>query len=209
MTALAQPMDSQDFRLLFEAVRAGDDRALDILCERFYPRVRRHVHRSLARSVRRRHPWLAAMFSTGDIVQDVFLGVVADIEDVHLESEEACASFLATLTRHRLVDAIRFFEASRRDRRRDDLEPDQVDQMGQSLQGPEDAAIAREQIARFHHVLATFSARDRALLRERIENRLPFDELSNMLGYASADSTRKAFHVAQAKLLTRLRRRNA
>ena len=61
-----------------------------------------------------------------------------------------------------------------------------------------------EQIARFHRALASFSDRDRTLLRERIENRLPFDQLATMLGFASGDSTRKAFHVAQAKLLLRL-----
>jgi RNA polymerase sigma factor (sigma-70 family) len=128
-----------------------------------------------------------------------------DIGDVRGRTEDSLLQYVATMTRNRLVDSIRFYEASRRDRRRHDARSNPLDKVQEHRGGPEEHAIHDEQIARFHHALTTFSERDRTLLRERIENQLPFDELATMLGFASGDSTRKAFHVAQARLLSRIR----
>lgn len=194
------------FEPLLDAARRGEEGALDALCARLYPRVQQCVHRALAADVRRNRPWLGALFSTGDVVQEVFLGVLKDIEDFRGHTEVAFVHYLATLTKNRLVDAIRFFEASRRDRRRVGHGEDVLGALEEGGGGPEELAIATEQIARFHRALSSFSERDRALLRARIEDAAAFEDISQALGYASADSARKAFHVAQAKLLARLRR---
>ena len=143
------------------------------------------------------------MFSTGDVVQEIFLSVTRDLEDIRGREEASLLHYIATLTRNRLVDAIRFYEAARRDRRRDESDGQSVDRVRERGSSPEDHAIHHEQIARFYRVLASFSERDRTLLRERIEHQRPFEELATMLGFATGDSSRKAFHVAQAKLLSR------
>jgi RNA polymerase sigma factor (sigma-70 family) len=196
-----------ELEVTITAARSGDRAALDRVCARFYPRVARMVHRTLAQDLRGARPWLGSLFSTGDVVQEVFLSVLRDLGEFRGNSEWALMNYLATLTRNRLVDAIRFHEAARRDRRRLGEEPEALEGYEDRDAGPEGHAIADEQAARFHDVLASFPERDRILLRERIENRVTFEQLATMLGYASGDSTRKAFHAAQARLLFRLRRR--
>ncbi len=198
---------STDLESLIESAQRGDSAAINTLCVELYPRVQRLVHRSLATDVRRKRPWLGAMFSTGDVVQEVFISITRDLEDFRGKGDTELLHYIATLTRNRLIDAIRFYEASRRDRRRDKAGVNAVEEVDRDGESPPARVINLEQIARFHRSLSTFSARDRTLLRERIEHRRPFEDLATTLGFASADSTRKAFYVAQAKLLLRLRSR--
>lgn len=194
--------------LLVAAREERSEQALDELCGLLYPRVRRLVHRSLASELRGR-PWLSALFSTSDVVQEVLLGVLRDLDDLRVEGEGPVAAYLAMVTRNRLIDAIRFHEAARRDHRRVGRDPALLESVGERGEGggdPSDLAVTIEQIRQFHDALGAFSERDRALLRARIEHTTPFEELSQTLGYASADSARKAFHTAQARLLARLKR---
>ena len=179
---------------------------MDELCRELYPRVQSIVHRSLAKSLRPSRPWLGAVFSTGDIVQEIFIGVLRGLDDVRGKGEEALLHYIATLTRNRLIDAIRFYEATRRDRRRHDASASKIKRVAEDAHDPQEHAMLADEIARFHEALTSFNERDRTLLRERLEHERPFGELAAMLGYASADSARKAFHVAQAKLVLRLRK---
>lgn len=192
-----------EFLELLHASRDGDAAALDALFERFYPTVSEIVRRGLASGVRSKRPWIAALFSTRDVVQDVFLGVLRDLDAFHGESERDFVGYLATLTRNRLVDAVRFHQAVRRDGRRLGPNVDERDACERAAD-PAESAESAEEIARFSEVLATFGERDRILLRDRLEHETPFAALAQKLGYASADSARKAFRVAQARLLARL-----
>ena len=174
---------------------------LEELCERHYERVRQRVHRLLAIDLRRGRPWLAAIMSTGDIVHEVFLGVVRDFGGFRGKSEQAFVAYLARMVRNRLIDTVRHHEASRRDARL--AQRDVVD-----LAGPEPsphAALANSEDAEMlNNILAGFVERDRMLLRGRLEDKESFAVLAKALGYASADSARKAFASVQAKLLARL-----
>lgn len=192
---------------IMAAVRQGDRRVLNKLCAHLYPKVQQMVRSSMGRN-NGRNPWHRSLFSTGDIVQEVFMNVLSSLEDFRGTTEAELLSYVSTLTRNRLVDAIRFYEASRRDRRRIDTESRQQDiqRVRDEQLNPESLAINHEELLRFYVALNRFTERDRNLLRERIENNREYGEIATMLGYASADSTRKAFHVAQAKLLARLRR---
>lgn len=192
---------------LIAAAQLGDREAVNALCADLYPRVQEMVHQALGRDLRRGRPWLAAMFSTGDVVQELFLGVIRDLGEIRGRTDDALIGYIATLTRNRLVDAIRYYEASRRDGRRQEPLPGTVNLASQGSSDPAQLAIDAEEIGRFHDAIAAFPERERTLLRERLEDRRPFAELAPILGYASADSARKAFHHAQAKLLMRLRTR--
>lgn len=174
---------------------------LAALCERYYPQVNHRVHRLLARDLRRGRPWLAAMMSTGDIVHEVFLGVVRDFEGFRGKTEQAFVAYLARLVRNRLIDSVRHHEASRRDQRR--VERDQVDLQAPGA-SPGASLVQSEDADLFGAILAKLPERDRALLRGRLEDQEPFEVLSKSLGYASADSARKAFRSVQAKVLAML-----
>ena len=180
----------------------GGDRArLEAWCERHYAEVQARVHQLLAQDVRRGRPWLAAMLSTGDIVHEVFLGVVRDFAGFRGHSEGEFVAYLARLVRNRLIDTVRHHEAARRDRRRvaDELPdvPASERSPGSKLGGRDDA----EQLAA---ILQTLPERDRSLLRGRLEDEQPFQDLAEALSYASADSPRKAFCAVQARVLAKL-----
>lgn len=63
-----------------ELARAGDQDARNQILERFYPKVRELVHKKLEHDFRKNHRWILPLFSTGDIVQEVFVGVVNGAE---------------------------------------------------------------------------------------------------------------------------------
>ena len=183
-------------------IDVGADRAkLEELCQRHYQHVHDRVHRMLARDLRRGRPWLSALLSTGDVVHEVFLGVVRDFDRFRGESEQAFVAYLARLVRNRLIDSVRHHEASRRDHRLIEREtstlvdPDMTPSTGLTHQ--EDAELVSR-------ILGTFPERDRALLRGRLEDEESFPVLAKSLGYASADSARKAFASVQARMMARI-----
>ena len=110
--------DPPSFAALIAAAQDGDQAARsDALC-RIYPRVQRLVHRSLQRNFRSKNPWLRPMFSTGDVVQDVFLGVLSMAPKLGGQVEEDIVRYLATSVQNRLLDIVRFHSAACRDARR-------------------------------------------------------------------------------------------
>lgn len=177
------------------------DGRLEEICQRFYPRVQAMVHQMLANDVRRGRPWLASVMSTGDVVQEVFLGVVRDFEGFRGTGEAALVAYLARLVRNRLIDSLRHHEAFRRDQRRHVPGLDAV--LSESL-SPFSRARANEDVDALRRLLATLADRDRALLLGRIEDGESFQQLADALAYASADSARKAFCAVQARLLARM-----
>jgi RNA polymerase sigma factor (sigma-70 family) len=197
-------MSGAPFTEYLTAARQGDKHALGELLRVYYPTVQGLVHRSLAGQVRPRKPHLMPAFSTGDIVQEVFLNVIRGLEQFEGMTEESFVSFLVTAIRNRLVDSMRFHEADRRDRRRTTDDSASEFTPGTTTSPPDKAANA-EQLETLRKVLATFPERERLLLRERLERELPFAEIATMLGYPSEDAARKAFNTANAKLSVRLR----
>lgn len=182
-----------------EAARSGQSEALERLTGRFYPTVQQIVHRRLAQDLRLSRPWLTARFSTGDVVQEVFQSVLSDLSAFRGRTEEAFIGYLAMVVRNRIVDAIRFHEADRRDGRR--MAPLE----GHSeLPGPEGDPAAHaasgEMVERLHKALATFDEPTRLLLRARIEGTATFAELAARLGHETEAGARRAFYAAQARL---------
>lgn len=167
-------------------------------CERYYFQINNRVHRLLDRDLRRGRPWLAAVLSTGDVVHEVFLGVVRDFESFRGRSEHAFVAYLARLVHNRLIDAVRHHEASRRDQRR--VQRDVID-IHEAQASPGSRLAGREDANLLASILLCLPARDRALLRGRLEDEESFQALARSLGYASADSARKMFRRIQARVL--------
>ena len=198
---------STPFHDLLAAAKAGERPALDELLRRHQTAVRRKVHAALERDLRRNRPWLAAMFSTGDVVQEVLIAVIRDLDDFHGIDEPAFAGYVASLIRNRLVDSIRFHEAMRRDARRtattDELAGPCAEPRSERDE-PSRSAEIDDELARFCSVLASFPTREALLLRERLQEERTFPELADELGYPSPDAARKAFYTAHARLLAQL-----
>jgi RNA polymerase sigma factor (sigma-70 family) len=193
------------FPTLLEGARRKEPKALDELARRFYPGVERLVHHRLATDIRYRRPWVSARFSTGDVVQSVFEGVLRDLDAFAGSTEEAFVGYLSTVVRNRILDALRFHEAAQRDGRRGvPLEENGDEEGGEP--DPADAAISAEKMTLLLATLEEFEPRVRHLLRARMEGLASFRELAEQLGYGSESAARRAYFDAQAKLALRLGR---
>ncbi len=189
---------------------AGDAAARDELVEAFYPKVRARVHRQLEGDFRQRHRWILPLFSTRDVVQDVFASVVDELETTDFADEDAFIGYLSTIVRNRLLDAVRFHEAHKRDARRDVSGSDTAiarSHADERAATPQLAAQLAEQAALIRDVLTELPTRARALVTMRVVDEETFPSIAAKLGYASAETARQAFVEAQARLLVKLRAR--
>ncbi|MBK8975646.1 MAG: sigma-70 family RNA polymerase sigma factor [Planctomycetes bacterium] len=197
---------TSDFHDLLQRARSGDAESLDGLVRRHYPAVQRLVHRWLAADVRVSRRWSTAMFSTGDVVHDVFVSVLHDLGEVRAANEQTFAALLASLVRNRIMDAVRRHEAACRDSRRA-VHASEADACSQRPDDdPAFCAEQRDAVDAYRAGLANLRHREQELLRRRLELELPFQQLATELGYPSEDAARKAFGSARARLLSRLAR---
>ncbi|MCA8942508.1 MAG: sigma-70 family RNA polymerase sigma factor [Planctomycetes bacterium] len=203
-------MDDDEVLKLIRSSVAGDTGAQSALVARLYPKVQTIVHRELEKDFRQRHKWILPLFSTRDIVHDVFAGVVAGLdESADFPNEAAFVGYLSTMVRNRLLDAVRHNEAGKRDvRRRSDASGTMIDRMARTQSStPELAAHLAEQAEVLREVLDEFPDRHRALVTMRMMDGETFPVIAEKLGYASAETARQSFLDAQAKLLVKLRAR--
>lgn len=200
--------DGGAIQRLVDRVAAGDRQARDELAERVYGRVRDVVHRELERDFRKHHRWILPLFSTRDVVQDVLLEALGELGGCEFADERALLAYLSTVVRHRLLDAVRYHEAERRDARRQVDPATGVLEHGPARETPPPlAAMLGEQVRVLQEVLGQFPERHRLLLQMRLSEEATYPEIAAKLGYASAETARQAFCEAQAKLLVRLRAR--
>lgn len=201
-------IESVSLHEILARARQGDRVAQSRLIDEFYPAVRETVHRELSLDVRRGRPWLAALFSTGDVVHDVFVGVLRDLHTFEGHDGPSFQRFLTATVKHRLIDTIRFHEAARRDGRRvgHDLDVTAADAPSEDT-SPIAVALRREESGSVHAALQDLPPRDRAVLELRYLQSKTYPEIAAALGIAAEDTARKAVRAALARLLVKLRAR--
>jgi RNA polymerase sigma factor (sigma-70 family) len=167
------------------------------------------VHRDLEQDFRQRHRWILPLFSTHDVVQEVLLAVVRDLRDTQFEDAPRFFAYLGTLVRHRLLDAVRFHEAARRDGRKQVAEATRglAEQHAGVEATPTLAASLGERAGLVRDALAELPERQRRVLELRLLEDATFPQIRDALGYASDETARQACHDAQARLLVKLRMR--
>lgn len=195
---------------LLAAAAAGEKAAQDRLVEATYADVRARVHQELERDFRQRHKWMLPLFSTQDVVHEVLAAVVRDLRDTSFPAREAFFAFLGTVVHRRLIDAVRFHEAARRDGRRVVAEPTAgVAALGVDAREatPTFAAQLGERARLLQEALAELPERWRHLLELRLMEERTFPEIAQALGYSSEETARQSFVEAKARLLVKLRAR--
>lgn len=197
----------QSWRDLIQGSAHGEGPARDALARLVYPRVRERVHRELQGDFRKSHPWMMALFSTGDVVQDVFLAVLGSLGDAEFADEDAFIGYLATLVQNRLVDAVRHHRAQRRDAQRVVAQGEDATRVDERQVNPALAVQIAEQCELLRQVLESFDERRRSLLLMRLVDGVGYAEIARRLGYASDETARQAFVDAQARLLVKARAR--
>ena len=185
---------------LIVAAAGGDAGARESLVRACYPEVKRRVHHELERDFRKRHRWILPLFSTHDIVHEVLAAVVDGLSDTEFAGPEPFFAYLGTLVRHRLLDAVRFHEAERRDGRKQVAAP--TSGLGEVAPDarevtPEFAASLGERAGLVREALAELPERQQRLLELRLLEDCTFPEIKAALGYASDETARQAFHDAR------------
>ena len=197
------PIPPSAFEGALDAARRGEPGAMERLFDDLYPKVQLQVHRHLVRELGNDRRWMASLFSTGDVVQEVFRNLMSDLDAIQARTEEGFVGYLATVIRNRVIDSIRFHQAARRDQRRVNTDIDDV-QVASAEKTPSLQAGSKEELETFSRALESFPERSQPLLRERLERDTPFKDLAERLGFPSPDAARKAFYAAQARLLMRM-----
>jgi RNA polymerase sigma factor (sigma-70 family) len=206
------PSMATDPAALFAVIRraaGGDAAAIDQVVRDLYPDVRDLVHRELERDFRRSHRWMLPIFSTGDIVQDVFLGTLKALPTFELRDLEGLRGWLAVQVKNRILDTVRRHESLRRDRRKDVAlgestgeGPMLVDQEP----SPSCSAELGELLHGFEGVVAELSDRERRLIELRLHDERSWREVAAELQFPSEEAARFAFRYLKARLLVKLQR---
>ncbi|MEC7583824.1 MAG: sigma-70 family RNA polymerase sigma factor [Planctomycetota bacterium] len=198
----------EELQQVIEASATGDQEAREQLVANCYPDVRARVHKALEGDFRKRHRWIMPLFSTQDVVHEVLTGVVDDLADTQFDGPEPFYAYLGTLVRHRLLDAVRFHEAARRDSRKNVAEPEggMAPLAADAREAtPTLAASIGERAGLVREALDELPERQRRLLELRLLEDETFPVIREALGYSSDETARLAFRDAQARLLVKLR----
>jgi RNA polymerase sigma-70 factor (ECF subfamily) len=179
---------------LLDRAREGDAEALESLCARYLPRLRRWATGRLPEEARR-------LIDTEDLVQDVLLGTVRRIETFVPQPGTAYAGFHAYL-RQAILNRIR--DSIRSIRRTPPLHgEDALEFTADSGPGPLDRALGRETAERYEQAMASLKADDREAVIMRLELGLSYEEIGEVLGKPSRNAARM-FVIRALERLTRL-----
>jgi RNA polymerase sigma-70 factor (ECF subfamily) len=171
---------------LLARVRAGDSPALEELCARYVPRLRRWAHGRLP-------SWARGTQDTQDLVQDTMLRVVQQVGTFEARHEAAFQVYL----RHALMNRVR--DEIRRARRKPAPQPLDSDHEA-SEPSPLEQAIGRQALERYDAALERLKPQDREAIIARVEMGLPYADIARALGKPSA----AAAHMAVSRALVRL-----
>jgi RNA polymerase sigma-70 factor (ECF subfamily) len=171
---------------LLERARAGDGAALDRLCGRYLPRLRRWARGRLPRFARER-------LDTDDLVQESLVQTLGHLEGFVPRHEAALQAYLRQALFNRVRDEVR--RAARRpaaaELRSDARDP---------APSPLEETIGNEAVERYEAALARLGEEDRAAVVARVELQGTYPELARALGKPSADAARMAVSRALVRL---------
>jgi|SRR6185436_11016851 RNA polymerase sigma-70 factor (ECF subfamily) len=172
--------------------QTGDNRAVDELCARYLPRLRRWAHGRLPWSSRR-------VLDTEDLVQDVLIKAVTHVETFHPRHEGAFAGYVRQTLLNRLRDEGR---KERRHPRLASIEDEHVDEGPSPLEN----AIGKDALERYEAALQRLKPQDRELIIARVELGFSAAEIAAEFGKPSAGAAQMAVTRALVKLAEEISR---
>lgn len=178
------PADST-YRLV-RRLQQGDEGALDRLCERYLPRMRRWARGRLPRRAR-------ALVDTDDLVQDVLIQTIRRLGVFEYGRPHALQAYV----RHALHNQVRqeMRRASRRPEALELADDDQVDD-----RSPLEDLVAADVLERYEAALGRLEAADREAIVARIELGCEYPEIADALDKPTLGAARKAVSRALLRL---------
>lgn len=190
----AEPAESapSETQVLLRRVREGDAGALDELCARFLPPLRRFARGRLPLAVR-------DAADTDDLVQDTLVRALRHVRSFEPRHEGALLAYLRQALMNRIRDEVR---RARRAPSPVELPPDAAT----SDASPVEYAIGGEAEARYEAALLRLGDGERALVIARIEMGRSYEDLAAAFGKPSPDAARVAVSRALVKLAAEMLR---
>jgi RNA polymerase sigma-70 factor, ECF subfamily len=173
------------FELLLDAKR-GNTVALERLCARYLPRLRRWAHGRLPNASR-------GLLDTDDLAQEVLFRAVGRVETFEPRHEGAFQGYLRQMLLNRVRDEVRKI------RRRPGAAPLE-DEHAAADPSPLELAIGQEAVERYEQALQQLSAQERELVIARVELNFSSAEIAE----AFDKPTAAAAHMAVSRALMRL-----
>lgn len=172
---------------LLGQAKAGDDLAVNRLCERLVPRLRRWASGRLPVSAR-------SLTDTDDLVQDAVVQSIRRLDTFRPDGGGAFFAYLRQAVMNRIRDQIR-----RRDVGGRAVDLDEVPKPAEPA-SPLQEVIGGEVLDRYEAALGRLSESDREAIIARIEMHCEYDEIADVLGSASAHAARMKVKRALVKL---------
>ncbi len=184
------PSEGETSFELLRRAREGDAAAVDALCTRYLPRLRRWATGRVPASAR-------SVVDTGDVVLEVLYKSIRQLKTFEPRHDGSFQTYLRTAVLNRIRDLARVHRptAVTLDGEQPSAEP-----------SPLERAITAEGIARYEAALARLRPEDRELIVARFEWGLDHKELADLLGRPSAAASRVATHRAVALLVKEMTR---
>ncbi len=173
-------------RSLLDRAQTGDSRALDVILERYLPRLIRWATGRLPLAARR-------IIDTEDLVQDSLIKVIRTLGGIHDRNPGTFPAYLRRTVLNRLTDETRM--AARR--------PGVARLLGTEIDPsptPLEETIGRDVANRYEETLMHLNDRDRSMIFLKVEMGLSYPEMADALDMTSADAARKATNRAVIRL---------
>ncbi len=178
--------DPEPSTLLLARARSGDRQALDRLCNRYLPRLRRWASGRLP-------GWARDVVDTNDLAQETLLRVLGRLSDSEFRVTAGLNAYLRQALLNRITDEIRRAKVRPE---RIELPEQQVD----SAASPLEEAIGTDVADRYESALARLDAEEREMIVARIEMGLTYQEIADELEKPSPDAVRMAVSRALIRL---------
>jgi RNA polymerase sigma-70 factor (ECF subfamily) len=179
------------FELLLRAKHHDKD-ALEQLCARYLPRLKRWAHGRLPASSR-------GLLATEDLAQEVLFHAVERIRTFQPRHEGAFPAYVREMLKNRITDEVR------KGRRRPAAAPLEDDHAAGDP-SPLDMAIGEEKLERYEAALARLKPRDRDMIVARLEFGFSAAEIATEYGRPSPEAAQMAVTRALVRLAREMTR---
>jgi RNA polymerase sigma-70 factor (ECF subfamily) len=180
---------------LVDRVKSGDRHALDELCARFLPVLRRWASGRLPR-------WTRDLMDTDDLVQETVVRAIKRLDAFEPRHEGALQAYFRQAIVNRIRDEVR--RASRAP-----AAAELNDNISDHAASPLDEAIGHEAVQRYEEALARLRPEEREAIVARIEMERSYQDVAQALGKPSADAARMSVSRALVRLAEEMTRGRA
>ncbi|MBU0506394.1 sigma-70 family RNA polymerase sigma factor [bacterium] len=195
---------AQDFKTTIHLVnkaKSGEDKALNLLLDRYMERILRIVRMRLGNKLRQKTESM-------DIVQEVMIRAIKGFDKFELKNEGAFIHWISKLIQNEISDLADYHKAQKRDMDKEYKKPKETDDKNRSVIGqtpaksmyrPSFQIQLKEDVLHLEHALDELKEEQREIIIMRQYEGMTFNEIGDELNI-SEDAARMKFARSMDKL---------